>query len=170
MKGKKARKIGIRGESGLTIKQEKFAAAYIETGNASEAYRRAYDTSRMKTETVNRKAFDVLNDGKVTARITWLREGAAKRSRESVDDILTELEDARKLAMTSTKSVSAAVSASHVKAKMLGYISQKVDANVNVNNTAPNPLTAFLDTKIAQGKEKPSAKGNPGDSDDREDP
>ncbi|MHA0947931.1 terminase small subunit [Enterobacter ludwigii] len=28
--------------AGLTIKQEAFCQAYIETGNASEAYRRGY--------------------------------------------------------------------------------------------------------------------------------
>jgi len=28
----------------LTIKQERFAQEYVVTGNASEAYRRAYDT------------------------------------------------------------------------------------------------------------------------------
>ena len=29
----------------LTPKQEAFACAYVETGNASEAYRRAYDVA-----------------------------------------------------------------------------------------------------------------------------
>lgn len=53
----------------LTLKQEKFVAAYIETGNASEAVRRAYDTSRMKTETINRRAFDLLHNSKIAARI-----------------------------------------------------------------------------------------------------
>ncbi|MGU9998175.1 terminase small subunit, partial [Bordetella avium] len=37
----------------LTPKQEAFALAYVETGNASEAYRRAYSAERMKPETVN---------------------------------------------------------------------------------------------------------------------
>jgi len=37
---------------GSTQKQENFCLAYIECGNASEAYRRAYDAEYMKPETV----------------------------------------------------------------------------------------------------------------------
>lgn len=45
--------------SELTIKQEKnFCLYHVETGNASEAYRRAYNTDGMKPETINRRAFD----------------------------------------------------------------------------------------------------------------
>ena len=36
----------------LTPKQEAFARAYIETSNASEAYRQSYSASRMKDETI----------------------------------------------------------------------------------------------------------------------
>ena len=35
----------------LTPKQEAFCLAYMETGNASEAYRRAYDADNMKPAT-----------------------------------------------------------------------------------------------------------------------
>ena len=41
---------------GLTIKQENFCNYYLECGNASEAYRRAYSCSNMKGDTINRKA------------------------------------------------------------------------------------------------------------------
>jgi phage terminase small subunit len=40
----------------LTQRQEKFCLAYIETGNASESYRRAYNAENMKPVTINRKA------------------------------------------------------------------------------------------------------------------
>ena len=36
----------------LTPKQENFCLAYLETGNASEAYRRAYDVANMKPESI----------------------------------------------------------------------------------------------------------------------
>ena len=35
----------------LTIKKNAFAMAYIETGNASEAYRRSYDAGNMAPHT-----------------------------------------------------------------------------------------------------------------------
>ena len=36
----------------LTPKQERFCQVYIETGNASEAYRAAYNAEKMKPESV----------------------------------------------------------------------------------------------------------------------
>lgn len=53
----------------LSIKQEKFCNYYLECGNASEAYRRAYSCSNMKDESINRKAIELLNNGKITARV-----------------------------------------------------------------------------------------------------
>lgn len=43
-----------------------------EAGNASEAYRRAYDAGKMKAATVNRKAKELMDNGKITARIEEL--------------------------------------------------------------------------------------------------
>lgn len=64
----------------LTPKQEKFCLAYIETGNASEAYRRSYSAENMKEATVQRKAFELLKDGKITAAIQLLREKATAKA------------------------------------------------------------------------------------------
>lgn len=60
----------------LTPKQEKFCLVYLKTGNASEAYRQAYDASNMKPESVNRKAKDVLDNVKITSRLAELNEKA----------------------------------------------------------------------------------------------
>ena len=56
---------------GLTPKQEKFARAYIETGNASEAYRRAYDASRMQANAIHVNASKLLSHAKVAL---WLEQ------------------------------------------------------------------------------------------------
>lgn len=60
----------------LTAKQEKFCLAYLETGNASEAYRQAYNAENMKPETINRKAKDLIDNGKIAARLSALNEKA----------------------------------------------------------------------------------------------
>lgn len=40
-------------EKALTLKQEKFCHYYVDTdGNASEAYRMAYDAAKMKAESI----------------------------------------------------------------------------------------------------------------------
>jgi phage terminase small subunit len=64
----------------LTAKQEAFCLAYLECGNASEAYRRSYNAADMAPATVNRKAAELLANGKITARIGQLRDEAAKQA------------------------------------------------------------------------------------------
>lgn len=61
----------------LTIKQEAFCQAYIRTGDKSAAYREAYSYEKMKAETINRKAFDLFNNGNVRARISDLQDKVA---------------------------------------------------------------------------------------------
>lgn len=75
----------------LTQKQESFALAYIETGNASEAYRRAYDAGRMKPETINKRASELLADGAVTGRIGDLRLAASDKAVVSEARVIEEL-------------------------------------------------------------------------------
>ncbi len=67
-------------ERKLTIKQEKFCHEYITTGNASEAYRRAYNAEGMKPETVNRKAKVEIDKDKIRARLEALQESAQERT------------------------------------------------------------------------------------------
>lgn len=69
----------------LTPKQEAFCRKYCETGNASFAYRQAYDAAKMKPATVNRKAVELLDNGKITARITEIQDEAKKRSEVTLD-------------------------------------------------------------------------------------
>jgi hypothetical protein len=112
----------------LTIKQEKFCQVYIETGNASEAYRQAYNAKNMKPETVNRKAKELLEGGrgcgKVAARIDALQTEHRKRHDVTVDNLTTEYEEARGLAKESINP-SAMVSATTGKAKLHGLLIEK---------------------------------------------
>ncbi|WP_312253942.1 terminase small subunit [Stutzerimonas nitrititolerans] len=114
----------------MTPKQEAFCLAYIETGNASEAYRRAYNAENMKPETVNRKAKDLLDNGKITARLAELREPILERHGDTVDSLLVELEAARSRALAVDRP-SAAVSATMGKARLLGLDRQQLDVTVD---------------------------------------
>jgi phage terminase small subunit len=53
----------------LTPKQEKFCLTYLETGNASEAYRQSYSPKNWKPETVHRAAKRNLESSKIRTRI-----------------------------------------------------------------------------------------------------
>lgn len=110
----------------LTPKQEKFCLKYVETGNASEAYRRSYDAGRMKPETINRSAKSLMDDPKIAARIKKLQSAAVKRHEITVDDLVKELEEARILASTTENpQTSSMVSATMGKAKLLGLVVDK---------------------------------------------
>jgi len=64
----------------FTPKQDAFCLAYIETGNASEAYRRAYNAENVKPKTINRKAKELLDNGMITARFEALRCAVEKKT------------------------------------------------------------------------------------------
>lgn len=128
----------------LTIKQENFCLAYIETGNATEAYRRSYDASKMKDAVINVKACELLANGKVTVRLEELRKPIIERHNITVDDLLVELEQARKAALdAATPQASAATAATMGKAKLLGYLTDKVEATVT-NKELPVSVDEFV--------------------------
>lgn len=125
----------------LTPKQERFAQLYIETGNASEAYRGAYNASRMKAETVTRNAHELLRGSNVAARVEELQQRVLKRHDVTVDSLLGELEEARQLAMTTPRAAGAAVSASMGKAKLKGLAIDRVKHEGVVRTQQLPPLS-----------------------------
>ncbi|AIK16555.1 terminase small subunit [Glaesserella parasuis] len=113
---------------GLTPKQEKFCQLYIELGNASEAYRQAYDCSKMSNETINTKAKELLKNGPITVRLDELRSSHQQRHNITVDNLLGKLERIYNEAMErDTPQFSSAVNAVMGQAKLLGFDKQVID-------------------------------------------
>lgn len=75
----------------LTAKQESFCHAFIQTGNASEAYRLAYSAAKMKQKTVAVKACELLKNGNVTVRVSELRKDLAEKFAVSDARVIDEL-------------------------------------------------------------------------------
>ena len=73
---------------GLTPKQEKFVNKYLECGNASESYRLVYNTANMKPSSVQRKAKELLDDGKITARVKEIQKKQERKSDITRGDII----------------------------------------------------------------------------------
>lgn len=69
----------------LTLKQEGFARDYVLTGNASQAYRSNYNAGKMKPETINVKAIELLKNGKVAVRVNELQKDIAQRAKEQFE-------------------------------------------------------------------------------------
>ncbi|ELY4459713.1 terminase small subunit [Cronobacter sakazakii] len=114
--------------AGLTIKQEAFCQAYIETGNASEAYRTAYAADKMKPEAVHVQASNLKDNPKIALRLKELQGEIRQRHNVTIDSLLAELEEARQKALSAeTPQSSAAVAATMGKAKLTGLDKQVVE-------------------------------------------
>jgi len=132
----------------LTIKQEKFCMVYIETGNASEAYRQAYNAENMSNEAVWVEGSRLMDNPKVSLRIEELKKSHVERHELTVNDLVKELEEARKAALgAENPQSSAAVAATMGKAKLLGLVVDKTDIKL----TSPKELTNEQLAVIAEG-------------------
>jgi len=110
----------------MTPKQEKFCALYIELGNASEAYRQAYDVAAMSAASINRKAKELLDNGKITARVDEIKAQHSERHDVTVDGIAAMLREDREFAKR-CGTPAAAVSATMGLAKLYGHLRDKVE-------------------------------------------
>jgi len=121
----------------LTQKQERFCQVYIETGNASGAYRTAYAAGRMKPETVNRSAKELLDNPKITARIRELQVAHRKEHDITIERITAMYLADRELAHQ-LGNPSAAVSAITGLARLYGLDKQ-------VHHVRRDPIQELLD-------------------------
>lgn len=113
----------------LTPKQEKFCLKYIETGNASEAYRQAYNCENMQPQTINKNANVLLQNNQIATRVSEIQQIHVKRHMVTVDSLTAELEELKELAKQEGQ-ISAGVSAVMGKAKIHGFDKVVVDANL----------------------------------------
>lgn len=115
----------------LTAQQEKFAQAIaLEDMNQADAYRSAYNTSRMTDETIWARASELAKNSKVAVRIAELRQQAmtpkvmsAQKRREK----LTEL--------ANDEDPNVAMKAIDLLNKMDGEYVQKVQARVSYEDS-----------------------------------
>lgn len=136
--------------SDLTPKQEAFALAYLETGNASEAYRRAYDAEGMKPESVNRAAKEVLDNPKIAARLEMLRAPVREAAQITLKQHLDDLKRLRDLAEASEK-YGPAIQAEVARGKASGLYVEKTE----VTGKDGSPLLSGLTVSFV----KPSDAG-----------
>lgn len=113
----------------LTQKQENFCLSYIETGNASEAYRRAFSCARSKPETINRMAKELIDNPKITARLQEIRAPAVKKAEITLEQHLKDLKRLRDLAESAEK-YGPAVTAEMARGKASGLYVENLNVNV----------------------------------------
>lgn len=123
----------------LTLKQDAFCLAYIETGNASEAYRRAYNAENMKPETINVKASELLSSGKISVRVAELQAAHQRRHNVTVDTLTAQLIEDRALARKNDQA-SAAIQATMGMAKLHGFLIDRSEVKGNLSITHEEAL------------------------------
>ena len=121
----------------LTAKQEAFCLAYIETNNASEAYRRSYDSSKMKPETINKRSSELMQNGAITGRIEQLREPVRERAQITLESHLERLNHLSLMA-EQAEQYSAAIKAEESRGKVAGLYVEKIDHTTNGKDIAPS--------------------------------
>lgn len=124
----------------LTIKQENFCLAYLETGSASEAYRRAYNAEKMKPETVNRAAKELLDNPKITARLKELRQPIVDSAQVTLKSHLERLDSLSRQAEERGQ-FSAAINAEISRGKAAGLYTEKLDHTSSDGSMSPKALT-----------------------------
>lgn len=116
----------------LTPKQENFCWKYIETGNAHEAYIKAYNVSpfQYKEAWTYTEASNLLNSPKIARRIEEIKNELSNSSFINLERILFELEQARMTAHTK-KDIQGMVKATTEKARILGLdVKRMLDQNL----------------------------------------
>jgi phage terminase small subunit len=107
----------------LTIKQERFAAAYVESGNGAAAYRLSYKAQAMSDSAIRKEASRMLHHPAIIAEVARLKRGVAERNEIDADEITQKLRAAYDKAMKNDQS-SAAVMAAMGLAKLGGLLGE----------------------------------------------
>ena len=138
----------------LTPKQEKFCLAYIQLGTPGEAYRVAFEPPNMSSASISVQASKLLATPKIALRIAELNAEAQAIHQITVGDLVNELEEARKVALSQEKpQTSAAVAATMGKAKLLGLEApSKIDHSSTDGTMSPSATAVATEvlTKLNQ--------------------
>jgi len=108
----------------MTIKQEKFCIEYIKSGNATEAYKKAFNAENMKPTTINKKAYELLKKPEIKEFIEKTREQTIE---ESIIDIKQRKAYLSKLITDSKADISEKLKAIDLLNKMDGVYTQKME-------------------------------------------
>ena len=135
----------------LTSKQEKFVQALVAGKSQRQAYKEAYNATKMKDETIDTRACELLKNSKVKARYNELLEEHKNKAlytrEEMVNDLIWIKEKAKEDIKDPKKGLRQANGTIFINAlKELGelnelYPSKKQD--INVNGEISNPYADF---------------------------
>lgn len=135
----------------LTPKQERFALEYFKTGNASEAYRIAYDCQNMKPEVIKVKASELLASGNVSVTVDRLRAKAEAKG------IMTKEQAIARLAEIAMQDEKDRVAAVKELSKIMGW---EAPTRQQIEHALASPFEKFMDTTESEPDTEPETNGD----------
>lgn len=120
----------------LTAKQEAFCLAIVSGLSQADAYRKAYDASRMQAKTVQEKASRLMADGKVRARVEELRAPVVEELRYGLREAMLEAEEAFQVSRGKDNG-GAMVAAVTLRAKLHGLLIERKEIKVTPMEKMP---------------------------------
>lgn len=113
----------------LTDKQEKFVQGLLKGLSQRQAYKESYNASNMKDNTIDRKAYGIMQKDYVRARYNELHDKVVQRAEEkaifTVESILKELSDL--IARNKEEDDRVALDGIKTAMKHLGMLTDKVE-------------------------------------------
>lgn len=91
----------------LTVKQEAFILAYLETADEHEAYRLAYDADGMTHATLHKEAKKLMEHPQIAPRLKKIDLHIQAKGLRSIEDHISKLEELRDFAKENGQSAAA---------------------------------------------------------------
>ena len=129
----------------LTLKQRKFLEQYLIHGNATKAYRAAYNCENQGDATVSQSAYLLTQHPEISLKIKEARELARQKHAITVDDLVAELEEARAISKEDRVG-GTMVAATMGKGKLLGLIVDRKELTVHgmISSMNDDELSRFI--------------------------
>jgi phage terminase small subunit len=134
-----------RSEAELTLKQERFVNALLETGNQYGAYCRAYECKNMSRGAIDVEASKLARHPKIAQRLDRFRESKTAEAILTLEAHMSELQSLRDAARAAGQ-LSAAITAEVKRGELMRfYVKQVESAHVNeFSHMSDEELEAFI--------------------------
>ena len=145
----------------LTPKQEAFVVAYIETGNAVEAYKASYDAEDMTYASIDKEARRLLEHPRIAPRIQRLGRHVEAKALLSLEEHMDELRSLRDMAKQKDQ-LSAAIKAEELRGKLRRFYVDQIENGKpgDFDDMTTEELDEFLHAEAQELlAERKSAKG-----------
>jgi len=110
----------------LTQKQEAFVQAYLKSGNATDAYKRAYNCNAMSDEAIHVEGCRLIKNPKVALRLQRVAEKVEKKAVLTLEEHMNELHALKEMGKQNGQ-ISAAIKAEELRGKLMRFYVEQVE-------------------------------------------